>query len=66
MLDLKTIIALASMTYITNLDAYECHQGDEKVFNDFIDECYGFALDISIDRHHPKRPEEDEIVLDES
>ena len=38
MLDLETIIALASMTYIIDLDAYELHPGDEKVFNNFINE----------------------------
>jgi len=36
MIDLATIIPLAIMTYITNLDAYELHLGDEKVFNGFI------------------------------
>ena len=30
MVDLETIIASASMTYIINLDAYECHWGMEK------------------------------------
>ena len=30
MVDLETIIALASMTYIVDLDAYELHLGDEK------------------------------------
>ena len=40
MLDLNTIITLASMTYIADLDAYECHWGgDGKVFNYFIDDC---------------------------
>ena len=37
-INLGTIIALASMTYIANLDAYECHLGSEKALNDFIDE----------------------------
>jgi hypothetical protein len=36
MVDLETIVALASMTYIVDLDAYELHQGDEKIFNYFI------------------------------
>ena len=36
MVDLETIMALASMTYIVDLYAYELHLGDEKVFNDFI------------------------------
>ena len=36
---LKIIIALASMTCIANLDAYELYLGDKKVFNYFIDEC---------------------------
>jgi hypothetical protein len=38
MLDFETIIALASMIYITNSDAYELHPEDGKVFNDFINE----------------------------
>jgi hypothetical protein len=33
MVDLETIIALASMTYIEDLDAYELHPRDEKIFN---------------------------------
>ena len=37
--DLETIIALASMTYIMNLDAYALHLEDEKVVNDFMKEC---------------------------
>jgi hypothetical protein len=36
MVYLETIIALAFMTYIVDLFAYELHPGDEKVFNDFI------------------------------
>ena len=32
----ETMIALASMTYIIDFDAYKLHMGDEKVFNDFI------------------------------
>jgi hypothetical protein len=35
----KRIIALAFMTYIVNLDAYELHVGNENVFNDFIYGC---------------------------
>ena len=38
MVDLETIIILASMTYIVDLDAYELHPCDEKVFNNFINE----------------------------
>jgi hypothetical protein len=30
LLIVKTIIALASMTYIVDLDAYELHPGDKK------------------------------------
>ena len=37
--DLETVIALASMTYIIELNAYELHLGDEKVFNNFMNEC---------------------------
>ena len=37
--DLETIIALAFMTYIINLNAYELHPEDEKIFNVFINEC---------------------------
>jgi hypothetical protein len=33
MVDLKIIIALIVMTYIIDLDAYELHPGDEKIFN---------------------------------
>ena len=32
----ETIIALAFMTYIINLDAYKLHMVDEKIFNDFM------------------------------
>ena len=32
MVDIETIIALAFMTYIVNLNAYELHPGDEKSF----------------------------------
>ena len=39
MVELKTIIALASMTYTLDLDAYELHPWDKKNFNGFIDEC---------------------------
>ena len=35
MIELETIIALAFMTYIVDLDAYELHPGDE-VFKNFI------------------------------
>ena len=38
MVDLETIIALATMTYIGESNVYELHPGDEKVFNDFADE----------------------------
>ena len=38
MVDLETIIGLASMTYIVEIDAYELHLGDEKFFNDFSNE----------------------------
>ena len=30
---------LDSMSYIADLDAYECYWGDEKVFNNFTDDC---------------------------
>ena len=39
MVHLETIIALAFMRYIVELDAYELHPGDEKVFDDFINKC---------------------------
>ena len=46
MVDLVTIIALAIMTYIGELDVYELHPGDEKKINDFADEtrifCYTY------------------------
>ena len=38
-IDLETIIALAFMTYIIDIDGYELIPGDEKVFNKNIDEC---------------------------
>ena len=44
MVDLNTIIALASMTYIVDIDAYELHLGDEKIFNNFSNESQGFTL----------------------
>ena len=39
MVELETIIALASMTYIVDLHAYELHPGDENFVNKFINEC---------------------------
>ena len=39
MVDLETRIALTSMTYNLNLDAYKLRLEDEKVFNDFLNEC---------------------------
>ena len=39
MVDLETIIAIDSMTYITNLDAYELHLEDEIIINNFNNEC---------------------------
>ena len=41
MVDLEIIISLASRTYIVDLDAYELHLGDEKVFKLFYNECKG-------------------------
>lgn len=47
MVTLETITALASMTYIVSLDAYELlHPRDDEVFNDFINECMGLTLYI--------------------
>ena len=40
----KTIMALTSMTYIINLDAYELLPEDGKIFNNFMNECQGFTL----------------------
>ena len=42
----ETIITLAFMTYIVDLDAYEFHPEDEKYFNNFFYECQGFTLYI--------------------
>jgi hypothetical protein len=42
----KTIMALTSMTYIINLDDYDLHMEDEKIFNNFRNECQGFTLYI--------------------
>ena len=39
MIDLEAIIALASMPYIIFRSP-----GDEKVFNDFINECWDFII----------------------
>ena len=39
MVNLQTIILLASMTYIIDLDAYESHLKDEKIIDNFINEC---------------------------
>ena len=39
MVGLDRIFALASMTYIVDLDACELNAGNEKVFNDCINEC---------------------------
>ena len=39
MVSLETIIALAFMTNIADMDAYELHPGDEKIFNNFNNEC---------------------------
>ena len=36
-------MALASKTYIINLDAYDLHPGDEKVFNHFMNDCHHFT-----------------------
>jgi hypothetical protein len=44
MIDLETIIALASMPYIIDLDAYELHPGDEKVFKRLYQRMLGFTL----------------------
>ena len=38
-IDLETMIELASMTYIADIDAYELHPGDEKTFNNFSNEA---------------------------
>ena len=39
MVDSKLIMALALMTYIIDLGAYELHPGDKNVYNDCINEC---------------------------
>ena len=36
------------MTYIANLDAYECHPGDENFLNNSIDDCW--VLHYTYDR----------------
>ena len=41
--DLETIIALPSMTYIRDLGAYELHPGDEKTINNFSNKCQGLT-----------------------
>ena len=48
MVDLETIISLASMTCNCRLDAYELHSlGDEKNFNNFTDEYYAYILSLA-------------------
>ena len=37
-------MALASMTYIVDLDAYVSHLGDEKILNNFINECIFYII----------------------
>ena len=44
MVELETIIALASMTCIVSLNAYELYPKDENIFNEIIIECYSFTL----------------------
>ena len=46
MVDLETIIALATMTYNGASNVYELHPGDEKKFNDFADESWDILLYI--------------------
>ena len=46
MVEQETMIALASMTCVVDLDAYGLHLGDKQVFNNFINECQGFRLYI--------------------
>ena len=38
MVDLETIMTLASMKYVVDLESYKLHVGDEKVVNNFIKE----------------------------
>lgn len=38
-IDLETIIALASMANIVDLDTYESYPGDEKICSNFDNEC---------------------------
>lgn len=38
-IDFEIMIALVSVIYVVDLDAYEIHPKDEKIFSDFIDEC---------------------------
>ena len=44
MVDLKIVIALASITCSVDSVAYELHPRNENVFNDLINECQGFTL----------------------
>lgn len=44
----ETIIALASMTYFVNLDAYDLNLGDKIVFNDFM--IYARVFHCTYDR----------------
>ena len=38
MIDLGTIIALATITFVEEKSLYELHPTNEKVFNDFIND----------------------------
>ena len=38
MVDLETIIALATMTFLIKKNLYELHPTEEKVFNDFTND----------------------------
>ena len=54
MIYLERKFALASMTFIVKLDAYELHPGDEKIFNDFINKYQGFTLHVLKVHYHSK------------
>ena len=44
MIDLKTIIAIASMPYIIDFDSYELQPGDEKLSTTLIKSMLGFYV----------------------
>jgi hypothetical protein len=47
MVILETIVALPSMTYTVELKAYELNLGNEKIFNNYINDCKFLCINTS-------------------